>query len=553
MSVLNRATQRRLQRLKQISAIWEGDQRPLPSQVALGGAEEGLQCVLWVDVAQSAVRAMDMVELGAGPEVVVRTLLRAIETPQSPALPARPKRLLVRNRELQFFLRGVLQDLGITVDYAPELPFIDEIFDGLAQQSSASTPTLPPAAAQPLFNLAEQLWRRAPWEFLWDHEVISVEIQSWDTEPLYATVMGRLGMERGVIFYRSRDSLLRFRQQIVDQEDDDHDTEAVFLSQDCLFLLFDQVDEVEEADISFAKASGWQISEVYPVFGSLHPLEGGRPFLYDEEASVLQVALTALTRFLKQHTRQLETGDFPKLQSQCRIPSPVWREPGPNGPQLVERELRQAGELVTVAVETLPNLADSLVNLSEPDLESEMLVLREDLLPEDALIKLDTLPRILVESLRQDRPVDSGTASNPVIEGDQLPVLLVQTSRPKALDLITQIKEAGGLKAIAFNPGESLLGDVYELGVIQTNDGNLHLFGEFENQDRSYTKAKRRWEKTCQKTSGYCGLVVAMGATGQSRGNPQPRHLLAFFDAQALPATELGLGVLQALPWVEPE
>ncbi len=57
-----------------------------------------------------------------GPEAIVRTLMRAMEHPHSPAKPARPQRIVVRDREIQFYLRGVLQDLDIAIDYAPELP-----------------------------------------------------------------------------------------------------------------------------------------------------------------------------------------------------------------------------------------------------------------------------------------------------------------------------------------------------------------------------------------------------------------------------------------------
>jgi hypothetical protein len=44
------------------------------------------------------------------------------------ASPARPQRIVVRDREIQFYLRGALQGLDIAIDYAPELPLIDRMF-----------------------------------------------------------------------------------------------------------------------------------------------------------------------------------------------------------------------------------------------------------------------------------------------------------------------------------------------------------------------------------------------------------------------------------------
>ncbi len=548
MNALNRSTQRRLQRLKQVAAVWEGDQRALPAQAIPGGSSD-LQCVLWVDEAQSTVRAMDMVEAGAGPEVVVRTLLKAIETPQSPAFPARPRRVLVRSRELQFYLRGVLQELDITVDYAPQLPLIDDIFSGLEQSLNGQLPTLPQPAAEPVCHLAEQLWRLAAWEFLWDHQVIALEIQQWEVGTLHATVMGRLGLEQGVIFYRSQESLLRFRQQIAGRQAGGQGTEEAFLSQDCLFVLFDDADDAEPEEIQLARSLGWRLDQVYPVFGSLHPLEGGRPFLYDEEAAVLHCALTALIRFLKQHRRQLHSGEFPAIRTQYRIPALLQAsEAAGDESSASAGPLSQTMATISAIVETLPELADHLAMMGEQPAEEDAFTLHEDLLPGDALLTIGGVSWLLAEYLREGIHYYQAAESSFPEKSDHLPVLLVQTSRPKALDLIQQLRDAGGVTGVCFNPGESLFGDKYELGILQTGDGRLHLFGEFEQDDPVHEQAKQKWNQRCRKTEGYCGLVIAMGATGQSRGNPQPKHMLALFESKSLSSEELGIGVLQAIP-----
>ncbi|MCY7393008.1 MAG: hypothetical protein LH647_16415, partial [Leptolyngbyaceae cyanobacterium CAN_BIN12] len=151
MNALNRSTRRRLQQLKQNpSSVWEGDRRRLAGSQNSDWLESGStsstdgDCILWVDGSQGMVRAMDIVTPDTGSEAVVRTLIRAMEHPHNPGVPARPKKIVVRDRELQFFLRGVLQDLDITLDYMPELPLIDEIFRGFQETVSTRQPQLPP-------------------------------------------------------------------------------------------------------------------------------------------------------------------------------------------------------------------------------------------------------------------------------------------------------------------------------------------------------------------------------------------------------------------------
>jgi len=119
------ATYRRLRKLAfQPNSVWEGDRLSMNFQDPGGSIEdleENRDCILWVDGVNGVVRAMDMVAATVGQEATVRTLLQAIEqpldTPKQISRPARPKKIVVRSREFQFFLRGVLQDLDITVEY----------------------------------------------------------------------------------------------------------------------------------------------------------------------------------------------------------------------------------------------------------------------------------------------------------------------------------------------------------------------------------------------------------------------------------------------------
>lgn len=549
MSVLNPTTCRRLKKLQQIPSVWEGDRRSLSafSDSLEPEAERKSECILWVDGSEGAVRAMDVVSSEMGPEAVVRALLRAMEHPQSPARPARPSKIVVRDREIQFYLRGVLQDLDITIDYVPDLPLIDEVFRGFEEVASHRQPELPPKYADLLLEKAYELWHDAPWELLADHNILSIEINRWDVGTFYVSIMGMLGMEYGVLFYRSLESLKRFRASVLAEESFEA-MEKAFLGQDCLFVTFgrdeddlDEEDEEEEFDLAELSTS-----EVVPNFGAVHPLEGMRPYIYEEEAIALYVALEALHRFFRVSFEQFTGENFPTISKRYRIPVPLET---------------QAKSTCSVKVATLPDVATELLemsNLAEPedfdeeDFDAaEMAVpLRDDLVPKDSFLSLGMIPWESIELLKTG--VDWYQSKNVKEAGEGMPVVLIQTTRPKAKALIEQIQTAGGLKAICFNPGEDPFeGERYDLGILQTENSNLYLFGEFPEADPNHVSARRKWEQRCKKIKGHCGLIIAKGLTGATRGNPQPRDMMAFFEAKALSARELGIGMLQLMPQFE--
>lgn len=547
MTALNQSTRRRLQKLQQIPSVWEGDRRRLISREETGdwlsndpsAPPEG-DCILWVDGSQGMVRAMDVVTPEIGPEAVVRTLLRAMEQPHNPGLPARPKKIVVRDRELLFFLRGVLQELDITLEYVPELPLIDEIFRGLQDAMESRPPQLPAPYAEPVISKAYELWHDAPWEVLADHEIIAIELNHWDVDTLYASVMGMLGMEFGVLLYRSLDSLKQFRQRAVDQSSMEQMQEA-FLGQDCLFITYES--EEEDADLApMGLRPVPSADQIEPVFGNLHPLEGLRAFLYEDEAKIVMVALEALHRFLRQHRAKLKNDEFPPIQSRYRIPL------------LAVPESEDATQLA-VKVSTLPDLAAELLAIEGAGDDRDGLhfpIVHNDLVPDNSFLSLGMVPWEMLEMLRLGaehyQPQEFSEA------GDGLPVIMIQTSRPKAKTLIQDLKAAGGLKAICFNPGQDpIAGDRYDIGLLQTANGDFHLFGEFGEDDPTHVSARKKWEQRCKKTKGYCGLIIAKGLTGASRGNPQFKDMVGLFEARSLSAQELGLGTLSlssAVDWL---
>lgn len=531
MTTLTPATCRRLQKLPLLASVWEGDRRSIHDATVVSHsrlADEDTDCILWVDGREGIVRAMDMVNPESGPEAVVRTLIRAIENPLSTSAPARPQKIVVRNREMQFFLRGVLQDLGIQVEYVADLPLIDEIFRGMVGAARHSAPQLPERYAESLENLAKDLWQDAPWEYLEEHQIIAIEINHADIGTLYLSVLGMMGMEYGALFYRSLDSLRQFRLAVLEKSDSD--MESAFLQQDCIFITFEAPEEPSEFSEHPVALS--EPDQVQASFGNLHPLEGMRSVIYEEEAIALIIGLQALHRFLNQHKDKLTgTPDRP-ISSRYRITLPATDD--------------ALEEVLSVQVKTLPEVAQELADLITEGLEEEdddgFPPIQDDLVPDGSIGSIGVLAWDQVEFLRLNAQFHQATAADISRPPEGLPAIVIQTSRPKAKDLINDIQAKGGLQTVTFNLGaDPYLGELYDLGILQTGDGELHLFCEFDATEAHHQKARQLWEERCRITQGVCAVVIAMGVNGKTRGKPQLRDMLGLFETNYATAESLGM------------
>lgn len=575
MTTLNRSTCRRLQNLPQLPSVWEGDRRTISAglpvvdeqgnELEVPSEAEG-ECIIWVDGSEGMVRSMDMVAPEIGPEAVVRTLLRAIEHPHGPAKPALPQKIVVRDREIQFYLRGVLQDLDIAIDYVPNLPLIDQLFRELQSEIVTRPPQLPPQYAQGLLSKARNVWQASPWNLLAEYQVLSIELNRWDVSTLYVSVMGMLGEEYGILLYRSLDSLKQFRATVL-AHDSIEKLEEAFLKQDCMFLTFELSDESELADDDdySVDLGSLPFSEIEPNFGNIHPLEGLRSIIYEEEALVMLVALEALSRFIKSSRKKITVEQFPPLNNRYNITLPAV-SPGIDkrtSQETPQTDADRAAQKVQAKVSSLPDIAaelfemvSSVMEADEEDSESDdadewdmqMPLLRDDLIPDNSLISIGVMSWEGIEKLRKTVSFYQAASKQIPTVGDGLPVVIVQTSKPKAKALIENLQTAEGLEGIGFNLGEDPYSDnSFDLGIFQTGDGDLYLFEEFEFSS-VHRDARKKWDARCKKTKGSCGLIIAMGMKGATKGNPQLKDMLALFEVRSLSAKELGLGVLQRMP-----
>ena len=545
MNSLPQNTIRRLQKIPQIPHVWEGDRRPIAGMMS--NLEPDLQeqgeCIIWVDSSEGFVRAMEIVRANTGPEAMVRTLLKAIETPHSPAEPARPQKVVVCDRELQFFLRGALQNLGITVDYVPNLLLIDELWRNFEDISEKSIKDISTELEKLLEEAALEIWDQEPWHLLSDHDIIKIDLNRWDIDSIYACVMGMLGKEYGIILYRSLDSLKKFRTCALNADEDalDAELEAAFLQQDCWFINFAPKDE-DDYDLDYedeVDIGELFSSDIQPLFGSIHPYEGMRLLRDEEEVLPIYAAMLALSNFVEECEEDLMEDVIGRVSRDYNL------------------TLLTPEDSIPVSVSTMPELSAELVEiLEEAEAEEEKKLakatffLKDDLIPHGSIISFTIMEWKLIEDLHDKRKIYVSSLPSNLPElwakkSEGLPVILIQTTRPKAKLLIERLQQEGGLTGISFNPGsDPFEGINYDLGILQTPQNNLYLFAQFVKDESNLYQAVRQWQKKAKKIDGYCGLLVAMGATGSSRRNPQLKDMMALFETTLINSKDLGIGTL---------
>ncbi len=579
MHQLSPFTCRRLSQLPRLSSVWECDRRPLAAMgTALGpsadltseGADSAQgDCIMWADSLHGIVRGLSVVPRETGNEAIVRTLLQAIETPQGGVEPARPRKVIVRDREIQFFLRGALQDLNIPVEHAPTLPVIDEVFQKL-QTPEIPTINLPEAFEETLLQKAALLWQDAPWQHFSEQEILAIELNCWEIETLYLSVLGLAGMEYGLLFYRNLASLQQFRHKLLNSHDFSDGMKQAFLEQNCLFINFNLADDAivlhpasqsqrqSASKFGSAKTDGIKAitkaieMHVSYEFGSLHPLEGLRSQLAAEEAASLIVVLEALHRFFKKHDISVEDFALKPISSRFRIANPAYRDSATATAAPSDgADISDIPEKITVKISTLPDVSAAFLEeaLGTTDELPNTSPLIDDSVPEGSLIILGSHAEEKLEPLREiSRIYYQDFLQPPRQRPDHQatwPILTIQTSRPKAQQLVQRLRAEGGIRSICFNPGnDPISGQVFRVGILQTEKGHLHLFNEYEIDDPADRLSLEKWNQNSADNFHCCGCIIATGATGLKRGRPTIKEVVAFFEMPDKRPEELDLAPL---------
>lgn len=487
---------------------------------------ETAQCILWIDASEGVVRSMDVIRKNTGFESMVRALLKAIENPHSPSEPCRPQKVIVKDRELQFFLRGALQDLEITVDYQPDLPLLDEIWENFKVFQQDSSINIPMAWMQELEKEAINLiWRQRIWSLIAEYDIIEIQLNTYDVKSLYACVMGMMGKEFGVIFYRSLDSLKQFRSLAVDLDDEacEADLERSFLQQDCWFLNFSQDDSDEDDLFDFLSENN--DGAVEALFGSIHPYEGIRPISEQEEAIPIYLAVRALGLFFTQFEEELEEEPLDLLTTTFELTLPWDKD-----------------ESFSVQVKTIPELTAELADMGDDDDDDDddHILLKTNLIPPRSMFNFGFVPILALPIIDDKRGSHIDLTDILDFSPDtNIPTFVIQNTRGKIKEIIDNLAEEDGIEFISFVVGNDDDQKVCFV-VIQTYEEEYYLLSQI-SFDARFEKALTKWQEKVEEFDGCCAVVFAMGVTGASKGNPDIKDILGFFETTLISAEEAGL------------
>ena len=522
MNSSNALTHQRLLKIPQTLNIWEGDRRQLmPNGLQLvneSNLEAIEEYVLWVDGGEGELRAMNLVHDEPCLEAIVGALIEAIEFPRDGSSPSRPKKIVVRDREVFLYLKSISKALKITLELVPELPVIDVIFEQF-QAFRANPPSLlSPKYGEFLLEKADQLWRSAPWKLFEDHHILEVELNEWGVGTVYISILGNLGLEFGILAYRSLEALRTFRSKVGNRESLE-EMEAAFLAQDCFFLSYD-----------FEPLSSSQSVESIPygdIELSFGVLDGTmRPVLSDDETLAFAIILEAIHRFVSKNRShfirsQFMQGVFSEFTRRHKILVP---------------EGCGISSHVTVRVSTLPKLADELMNIfyennDDDDDEEIQYEFRTDFVPEGSLIVTSSLAWQSIPQIRSQ--VKHHTPTLAPIAGDALPVMIIYTTAAKANALVKKIEEIGGLSGIGLYSGMNVFGDEAELAVLKSRSGILFFINQFSETSEEDQRVLGNWLRRSAESNNACGLIIAKGhKKGQKPRNPDLSEMIALYEIQ---------------------
>ncbi|MHC5828665.1 MAG: DUF6930 domain-containing protein, partial [Nostoc sp.] len=136
--------------------------------------------------------------------------------------------------------------------------------------------------------------------------------------------------------------------------------------------------------------------------------------LYEEEALVMLVAIESLSRFIRDHLRQLHEDILPTLSRRYRISLP---------------QSEESTKSLAVTVSTMPQLAAELEEMAGFDVDDQEIenadspsfqALQDDLIPEDSFLSLGVVSWEMLEYL--PKGASNHQAGEIKQVGDGLPV-----------------------------------------------------------------------------------------------------------------------------------
>lgn len=561
MMTLPQTTLQRLKKLPRTHHLWECGVTPIQELgQCLGVPDRHGFLFLCVDVEDVDLRHIGGLPESDDYEAIGTAIIAAIAQPLGEGVqPARPKKIVVGDRSLQFFLRGLLGPLEIEVEYQGRSLLLADLVRELHETMPEAIQGKNQIQNDFLMPQALSLWEQKPWQYVRDCDVLRMRVHYRGVrEEFYLSIMGLDGREQGIIIYRSQKSLLEFRSQLHswDHAQGEIDFDQIFLNQDCLFLNFDGHPEHPHPPECF--------------MGSITPQEGIRPLIEPLECVVMYFVLQGVEKICQDVRIQTHlTSGKPQLPPFSETYSLV-----PIADDLISQFLHHqdqgSPQLVKVKVQSCPNLTKELKAMEgaplpnpdsdfpeSPDFDREKLPqIHGDFVPPKAIVSVAGIHWAQVAMMTMEKRcyVDGSwqlleaKMSDPQFlqrpldgeqDNEQIPCIIIQTTRRQAKAMIHTLQQRGGVRRMGFLLGKNLdsQGDL-DLGLIQTHNHDIHIFGEYNPQTPTHQQARQKWLERSAIARGECALIIAMGVTGKSRGCPETKEMLGIFHGQTISPTD---------------
>ena len=248
-----------------------------------------------------------------------------------------------------------------------------------------------------------------------------------------------------------------------------------------------------------------------------------------EEALPVYIALKALAKFVEECDHQLCDDTEEAIEREYKLKIPLQKS------------------YLTVHLTTMPEFTRDLERIWDEKFDSDIeeeeedigILLNHEFIPEGTIIFFKNINyhQLLGLKEKSDRNISASAISKieKQTQNRGFPVIILQTTRPKGQLMIEQFKQEKGINNVLFSiihePTEET---EYDLGILQTKADNFYLFGQFpyDNYLESPRTAIGLWKNNVAHFNDYCGVIIAMGATGASRGNPQDRDFMYMFYSQ---------------------
>jgi hypothetical protein len=288
---------------------WVGGRLTAPMYVTEGEPFRP-DIILWLENGTDLIVGSTVVHPSEPASAVADCLTQALEKPLTGPR-RRPNRIRVADPALVEGLREVVgTDVRIDTAPTPELDAVVRLMAETLPQGGGEAASyfeggrVFPDTVAAFFQSAARLYRAAPWEVLWDSQLLSVDVPELATEGACVSVIGALGESFGVLIYdsveshRAMETMAAVLEETGELPDD--------LGTGLLSLNFDRRNDIPKAMRREIARHGWEVAgpNAYPRVMLIDADRLLRP-LTDHDVRRVAVIADGLASFCARHRDRL--------------------------------------------------------------------------------------------------------------------------------------------------------------------------------------------------------------------------------------------------------